>query len=153
MHPKGKSTMTLKLVCPTILALIMLFSCHDGGPIGMPEIPEEEQDSTLNIDSTFQHCDAAFIASPIGTRCCVSGPSVAKPGDTLTYHYQINHSDDQVSWEVREGDISILSGEDSLALTVKFGSTFTTGYIQAYGSGVKDSIRLICNDRVIIRRE
>lgn len=142
--------MLLKSICPVALALFMLFSCSDEATHEAPETPVEE--SNLDTDSTFVDCDS-FIKEHIGigTACCISGYIVAIPGDTTTFHYQINHPDAKVSWVILSGDISILAGKDSTTVTVLIGPDFTGGILQAYGSGLYDQTRLICNDHIDIK--
>jgi len=100
-------------------------------------VKEEEQESIVSQDSNFQVCDSVYIATLHGTACCVSGPMVARPGDIFKYHYQINHSDARVKWQILEGDISIIAGQDTHTVTVLFGPDFTTGIVYADGDGIR----------------
>ena len=154
--------MAARLITPFFLVLIMALSCaEDEGANELPKEQETETDTlnvdstdTLSLDSTFQHCDSLYIATFHGTACCISGPTVAKPGDTLRYHYQINHRDAKVSWQIIEGDISVIGGQGSTTVTVEFGPNFTTGLIIGVGIGIKyDTLRQNCNDRVIVTRD
>jgi hypothetical protein len=78
---------------------------------------------------------------------------VAKPGDTVRYHYQMNHRDPLISWQIVEGDIAIIAGQNTHTVTVKFGPDFTTGTITGVGSGIKyegGTTRNSCWNRVIV---
>jgi hypothetical protein len=145
--------MIIKLIFPVVLVLALLFNCTDNDrPTELPNQEQKTGKDTLNLDSTFQHCDSVSIATSIGTACCVSGPMVAKPGDILQYHYQINHSDANVSWQILNGDISIIAGQNTQTITVQFGANFTTGIVFGDGNGVPTSTpsRQRCTDRVIV---
>ena len=109
------------------------------------------EDFSSNVDSAFQDCDSVYTATYHGTACCISGATEARPGDIATYHYQINHKDPQMSREIREGDISILTGHNAPTVTVQFGPNFTTGIVGCVGSGVKEGFRLECSDRCIVQ--
>jgi len=155
--------MAAKLISPFLLVLILALSCaEDDVANALMQEQETETDTlnvdsidALNLDSTFQHCDSLFIATYHGTACCISGPTVAKPGDILRYHYQMNHKDAQVSWQILEGDMSIIAGQDTHTITVRFGPDFTTGLISGRGNGLKEkeNVRLECYDRVIVTGE
>jgi hypothetical protein len=138
-----------------LFGMTMAFSCTDGDEHNTQRPVSEElrtEESIERLDSTFQHCDSVYIATYHGTACCISGPTQTKPGDTVTYHYQINHKDPKmVSWEIREGDITIVEGQDKHTVTVQFGPNFTTGIIGCVGSGIKDGIRNSCSDRCVVR--
>lgn len=139
--------------------LAICLSCEDRDlPNELTETDQEQEQGldkgTVNTDSTFQSCDSVYIATFYATACCVSGPVVAKPGDVFQYHYQINHTDAQVLWQVLEGDISIIAGQGTHTVTVQFGESFTTGIIFGDGNGLKDGQwRLRCTDRAIVTRE
>jgi hypothetical protein len=145
--------MMTKLIPAVLLVMIAAFSCTDDKDTVQitPTEEETQKNVTLPVDSTFQHCDSLSIATYHGTACCVRGPMRAKPGETATYHYQINHKDPQFSWEIREGDIAIIKGQDTHTVTVQFGPNFTTGIIGCVGSGLKDGVRNKCSDRCVVR--
>lgn len=145
--------MTQRVIFLFVLVLAISLSCEERELSN--EIPVNKQDKelakgTVNADSTFQSCDSVYVRTSIGTACCVSGPVVAKPGDIFRYHYQINHADAQVSWQILEGDISIISGQGTHTVTVQYGNNFTTGIILGDGNGLKDVWRLRCTDRAIV---
>jgi hypothetical protein len=148
------SIMTQRVMFLFVLALGVLLSCEERELSNEIPINEQEKElakGTVNADSTFQSCDSVYVATRSGTACCVSGPVVAKPGDIFRYHYQINHADAQVSWQILEGDISIIAGQGTHTVTVQFGENFTTGIIFGDGNGLKDGQwRLRCTDRAIV---
>jgi hypothetical protein len=136
------------------IVLAMVFSCSDDSrPNEVPRLAWKTGGPALSLDSTFQSCDSVFIATFPGTACCVSGPTVAKPGAVVRYHYQINYSDPHVSWQILEGDISIIAGQDTPTVTVLFGANFTTGIVFGDGNGIPQNItsRQRCTDRVIVK--
>jgi hypothetical protein len=146
--------MVRKLIPAVLFAMTIAFSCTDDNEDNVQITLSEEptvENVIAKVDTTFQDCDSVYIAAYHGTACCISGPTLASPGDTVTYHYQINHKDPQMSWEIREGDITIIKGQDMQTVTVRFGPNFTTGVIGCVGSGLKDGIRNKCSDRCIVQ--
>jgi len=139
---------------PVCLALALVFGCeNDDSPNEEPKL-EQLKANTLEPDPNFVTCDSAAMAISPGTTCCISGPVVAKPGDIVRYHYQMNHSDERATWEILEGDISIIAGQGTQTVTVRFGPNFTTGIVHADGDGLHKSIipvRNRCEDRVNVR--
>jgi hypothetical protein len=144
--------LTSGLIVPVSFAVVF-WACADGdNHEDLPAVKQETEMHTLNPDPDFQSCDSVYVATFSGTACCVSGPMVAKPGDIFRYHYQINHSDARVNWQILEGDISIIAGQNTQTVTVQFGEHFTTGIVFADGNGIHKSIqtRQRCTDRVIV---
>jgi hypothetical protein len=141
---------------PTVLLLmtVFIYGCTEADNPKKKIEEEVEADTIVLVDSTFQYCDSVTVATSVGTSCCVSGKTVAKPNDIFRYQYQMNHRDATVKWVVLEGDISIIAGQDTRTVIVAFGPDFTTGIIQGRGTGLdKDDIPLFCEDRVIISKE
>jgi hypothetical protein len=145
--------MMAKLIPVFLLATMIAAGCTDdnkeNSQSNVTTIVQTAQG--IGLDSTLQLCDSVFVATYPGTACCVSGTKVAKPGDTVSYHYQINYPDPEYHWEVREGDINIISGQDTQTVVVQFGPDFKGGVIGSVGSGIKEGTRLSCSDRCIIR--
>jgi hypothetical protein len=143
-----------RILAGLLLATLITFSCReddDPKDITAEERETESDTVALKLDSNFQHCDSVYIATRIGTACCINGPTVAKSGDILRYHYQMNHRDAKVDWQILEGDISIISGQGMRTVTVQFGPNFTTGIIIGVGVGIKyENIPQLCSDRVIV---
>ncbi len=146
------SIMLQRMMLPFVFFLAVSLSCEDRDVSNELTAAEQElAKGMVNADATFQSCDSVYVATRIGTACCVSGPVVAKPGSIVQYHYQINHAEPRVSWQILEGDISIIAGQDTQTVTVQFGENFTTGIIFGDGNGVKDGQwRLRCTDRAIV---
>jgi len=139
-----------------ICTLVIGFSCSDEDRSkDLSAVKQEEQESIVSQDSSFQVCDSLYVATFHGTACCVSGPIVASPGDVFKYHYQINHSDARIKWQILEGDISIITGQDTHTVTVLFGPDFTTGIVYADGNGIPRDVasRQRCTDRVIVVKD
>jgi hypothetical protein len=70
-----------------------------------------------------------------GTICCVTGSDFASPGETLSFVYGSNTNNSIFNWTISSGSISIVSGENSQTVIVKFGDDFTNGKINCYASG------------------
>src|SRR5689334_15258322 len=141
------SIMMQRVMFPFVFVLAVSLGCEDRNISNeLPNVEQEKEQEpatdTVNVDSTFQSCDSVYIATSIGTACCVSGPVVAKPGDIFQYHYQINHADPHVTWQILEGDISIIAGQGTQTVTVQFGDNFTTGIVFGDGNGVQEGWRL-----------
>jgi hypothetical protein len=137
----------------SISVAVIVWACADGdNHEDLPVVKQDAEAHTLSWDPDFQYCDSVYIATFHGTACCVSGPMVAKPGDIFRYHYQINHSDVRVTWQILDGDISIIAGQNTQTVTVQFGEHFTTGIVFADGNGIPKSVqtRQRCTDRVIV---
>lgn len=160
--------MNTSVIFPCVALAVLLGCANHDHPEELPIVDQKFRNDTvtvdstfmnpdttlLKVDSTFQSCDSVFIATYPGTACCVSGLRVGKPGDIVRYHYQINFPDAHVLWKILEGDISIISGQDTQTVTVQFGSTFSKGVVYADGDGLhvfqNGSTRIRCTDRVVI---
>ena len=70
-----------------------------------------------------------------GTICCVNGSDFASPGETLSFVYGSNTNNSIYNWTISSGSITIVSGENSQTVTVKFGNDFTNGIINCYATG------------------
>jgi hypothetical protein len=73
-----------------------------------------------------------------GTCCDTDGRILVIPNETYTYTYSnntVNVTDPnyKIIWEVLEGSIVLISGQNSSEAKFKFGSEFTTGKIRATG--------------------
>jgi len=81
--------------------------------------------------------EAGYTLGPPGpTICCINGSDVASPGETLTFEYNSNVADPVFNWVVNSGAITIVSGQNTSAVTVLIGSDFTTGEIQCDAMGM-----------------
>lgn len=149
--------MAARVFASLLLVTLIAFGCTEDDELKkVTEEQEETEDDTVTVefDSTFQHCDSVYIANRIGTACCISGPMLAKAGDIVKYHYQMNHRDAKVDWQVLEGDISIIAGQTTRTVTVQFGPDFTEGVVIGVGVGIKwENTPQLCSDRVIITQE
>jgi hypothetical protein len=119
---------------------------------------ENHHASSLTGDTSrflkdFQSCDSIAILTSIGTSCCVSGRTAAAPGDTIEYRYQINQPNPQVHWEILNGEIVIITGQNSDVVKVVVGPNFTGGIIQgrAKGDTVNGLATTRCEDVVKIK--
>ena len=70
-----------------------------------------------------------------GTICCLTGSDFANPGETLSFVYGSNTNNSIYNWTISSGSISIVSGENSQTVTVKFGNDFTNGIINCNATG------------------
>ena len=125
------------------------------GPANDAQESETLKSDRLQLDASFHYCDSVAVATHSGTSCCVSGPTIAKPGDILDHHYQINQLDPQIYWEILRGDILIIGGQDTHTVTVKFSPNFISGSIQgkAKGKPVNDLPTIACEEAVNINAD
>jgi|TARA_B110000902_G_scaffold219926_1_gene254566 hypothetical protein len=94
----------------------------------------DDESSDNNTESSELVCgkDISIVS---GTICCVTGSDFASPGETLSFVYGSNTNNSIFNWTISSGSISIVSGENSQTVTVKFGDDFTNGKINCYASG------------------
>ncbi|MGF1638386.1 MAG: hypothetical protein ACFCUU_15020 [Cyclobacteriaceae bacterium] len=120
----------LVIIAGFVCLLFCIASCSRDD---ITENEEEFDESVCNeADSVFEgqaFCDLEFIENYSGTACCVSGPVMASPGETLNYEYYSNISDTEVTWTVISGSIILTSGQNTPIATFEFGDDFTTGCI------------------------
>jgi hypothetical protein len=122
-----------------VVFLLIAFSCSKNND--SIEIDENE-----GTDGAYTICNSEDIIGP--TSCCIEGKTSSKPGETLSYTYKTNTDNSVFKWKIISGSISIISGENSKTVTVKFGDDFNNGVIQCDGSG-----DLICNTTEEIKKE
>lgn len=70
-----------------------------------------------------------------GTCCDVDGRILVVPNHTYTYTYETNNAITNIEWEVMSGSITIISGQNTPKVKLKFGADFTEGQIIAKGTG------------------
>ena len=143
--------MTTRLTIICFIAFVT-FACIDEENENQPGLENATVDTSAAPDTAFHKCDSVAIATSTGTTCCVSGPMLAKPGDTFRYHYQINRSNPEVYWEILEGDMVITGGQNTQTVTVTFGPDFTSGWIQgrAKGNPLDNQATTACEEAVNI---
>lgn len=110
--------------------------------------------TTMNGDTIIggiKICDLNYVKNYPGTACCVSGPIQASPGDTLKFNYYSNLEDSGllVTWEVRDGDIRLISGQNASEVTFVIGNDFTNGKIRGDG----ESSGRGCSEEIILVRK
>jgi hypothetical protein len=144
--------MAIRYLVLFVLITSVIACTDDENTLENVEDQIESNDETSKLLSTFQTCDSVAVATSIGTSCCVSGPTVAQPGDTLKFHYQINQNDQEIYWVILDGDINIIAGANTHTVTVKIGSSFTFGLIQgrAKGDAVNNVPATRCEESVKI---
>ena len=82
------------------------------------------------------------------TYYCIPGLLKAEQGRTSFYTYNSNTNNSIFTWSIVSGSISIVSGENSKIVTVKFGDDFTNGVIKCESTGDKH-----CNTRLEVNRK
>jgi hypothetical protein len=113
-----------------ITVLAIMVSCSDN------EVPEEIVENITEADTaSLVQCSKAEIDAHPGTACCVSGFLKAAPGQTLSYEYYSNIENAAITWNVMSGSITIVSGQHTPVVTVKFGRNFTTGQLVGKATG------------------
>jgi hypothetical protein len=90
-----------------------------------------------------------------GTCCDTDGRILVLPNQIYSYTYFNNTSsfanpNYSINWEVLEGSITLISGQNSSEAKFKFGSDFTIGKISA--TGKVDSSCCECNDVINITK-
>ena len=81
------------------------------------------------------------------TTCNIVGNTSAVAGTTVTYTYTSNFTPNNVTWTITSGGISILSGQGTTTVTVRFSSNFSGGVINALGSGANN---ISCSENLTI---
>ncbi|MFA0964101.1 hypothetical protein AB9P05_19995 [Roseivirga sp. BDSF3-8] len=87
----------------------------------------------IGSDNQGTVCSEIYNISPIQV-CSIQGSSSVYPGTSGTYTYSTNVTSDLRYWSVKSGNISITSGQMSQSVTLKFGSNFNGGTIEAFMS-------------------
>lgn len=77
------------------------------------------------------------------TVCDINGNSCGSPNGTLTLTYSSDFNPNDVNWSIQSGNISIISGQGTSTVTLRFGSSFNGGSVLAIGSG---NGGIICSD-------
>ncbi len=95
----------------------------------------DDNSTDSDIIETTEYVCGEDMTNYSGTICCVTGSEFVNTGETLTYTYSSNRNNSLFNWSVESGSISIVSGENSQTVTVKFGNDFTYGIIACNGSG------------------
>lgn len=97
---------------------------------------DEQSDSQTKEEIAAQNkCEEAINNATTngGVACCVLGKLKAAPGDTAEYTYNSSFTNKTYNWTIVSGDITIISGENSKTVKVKFGDNFTGGEIVGLG--------------------
>jgi hypothetical protein len=110
--------------------------------------------TTMNGDTIIdgiKTCDLNYVENYLGTACCVSGPIQADPGDTLTFNYYSNLGDSSllVTWEVIDGAIRLIAGQNTNVATFVFGDDFTQGTIRGDGGSADRG----CSEAIMLTRK
>lgn len=130
-------------------------------------------DDSISIDGSLISCnaicdlgiiitetDTILFSEYDGTICCIYGPSVADPGDTLTFLYNSNLGDSSltVSWDVWEGSLTLIDGQNTPFATFVCESDFTGGSLRGWGKSPEvindsDTITIECSEIFYIVRK
>ena len=110
--------------------------------------------TTMNGDTIIggiKICNLNYVENYPGTACCVSGPIQAGAGDTLKFNYYSNLEDSGllITWEVTDGDIRLISGQNTSEATFVIGDDFTNGRIRGDG----ESSGRGCSEEIILARK
>jgi hypothetical protein len=102
--------------------LLILFSCS-------------KNEETLFDESIYFDNDANCEESFTGNCCDVDGRVIVIPNNSYVYNYNGKNNGvtniSNIKWEVISGSISIIQGQGTNQVTLKFGQDFTTGKIKA----------------------
>jgi hypothetical protein len=111
-----------KLIYLCVILLLTTFGCSK---------KDDPIDESLYFDK--DECEQSR-----GTCCDTDGRILVVPNQTYTYTYfnnTVNVTDPNytINWEILEGSIELISGQNSSEAKFKFDSNFTTGKIRATG--------------------
>ena len=95
----------------------------------------DDESSDNNIRVLSELVCGEDMSNYSGTICCISGPELASPGESLSFEYSSNIINPVFTWEIISGSISIVSGQNTATVTLEFGDDFTTGEILGKGDG------------------
>jgi hypothetical protein len=114
-----------------IISLILIFSCNK----------DDGSNDILSDDPSYYDQDECEQSR--GTCCDTDGRIFVVPNQIYTYTYfnnTANATDPKytINWEVLEGSIVLLSGQNTSEAKFKFNTNFTKGKIRATGK-VADS--------------
>ncbi|GAA5041170.1 hypothetical protein GCM10011506_42570 [Marivirga lumbricoides] len=126
----------LSFLSLTILLFTFLLSC-DSEVLDMefePQITEStDGEQVFFPGEVSQSTTSRLTANSFG--CGVTGPDCASSGQTLTYTYSTTTSNPNITWTVNSGSISIVSGQNSNTVSLRFGRGFTGGTVTVLGAG------------------
>lgn len=108
----------------------------------------DEESSNNNDNENSELVCGEDISNYSGTICCITGNNLASPGETLSFVYESNRDNNVFNWTIISGSISIINGQNSQTVTVKFGDDFTNGIIKCYASG-----HLVCDALIEITKK
>ena len=124
-----KSTRTIAASVLILLSTVF-YSCEQEESIFESQALNTEQPELSNNLSKTNNSSITLL-----TECDISGPSNVSRNTTVTYTFTSNIFNRLISWSVVSGDISIVAGQNTNRLTVRFGNQFNGGSIRALGIG------------------
>lgn len=107
----------------TLLVLVLIFGSCGKENTEVKRIKEGEE------------CSSELLAAkyPESNSCCISGYNYVYAGEELTYTYARSTQGvagaDVVEWTVVSGDITIVDGQGTSNVKLKFGDNFTEGEV------------------------
>ncbi len=136
-----------------IITLTILNTCkNNSGPAPTPNEGNHTFTGPDTILNGMHICNLKYINDYGGTTCCISGPILASPGDTLNFQYNSNLPDSGliVRWQVVDGSLNLLSGQNTQNVKFIAGDDFNGGKISGYGS--MDSAYVCTDELTIIKK-
>ena len=90
---------------------------------------------TVGISSIFLSCqkeDDNIIDNRLDLNgsCGIDGDDCGQLNSELTYNYISNRNDEQITWSVVSGEITLVSGQGTSRATFLLGSDFSEGIVQ-----------------------
>lgn len=112
----------------------------------------EKVDEPIKIDDSYlydQDGECSSIAS--GLCCDVDGRILVEIDKNYSYNYESKFSGQsvQINWQVLEGSITIISGQNTNEAVFKFNTDFTAGKIKAFG---EDELGNSCSSTISISK-
>lgn len=123
-----------------ILSAVLLITCQKTEDLNNLDL---KADHLKKMDSV--NSPNARIEGILTTTCDISGATQVCIGNTRSYTYSCNFSNPVVTWSI-SGDIKSVSysGQGNTTATIKFGTHYSGGTIEADG----DNGQFHCNDQI-----
>jgi len=119
------------------LTLTAVFSCSESDDNII-----DLEGKVFNLeDNSDEICDDSRLNDPnyTGVICCTQRNSDFNSNNIVEYEYFTNISNPNILWEVKSGDIKIISENNAEKVTIMIGENFDEGSIFVLGSSDNDN--------------
>lgn len=83
------------------------------------------------IDDSHLYDQDANCTFGVNTCCDIDGRILVERNSTYKYSSTTSYAVSNIEWEILSGDITIVSGQNTNTLTIRFGENFTIGKIRS----------------------